>query len=43
MIRAFGSAQRFPFAPTVSRNCPMLAANPMARVETSFGISRIVS
>ena len=43
MIRAFGSANRFPAVPTVSRNCPMLAANPMASVETSFGISRIVS
>ncbi len=44
MIRAFGSAYRLPGGvPTVSRNWPMLAAKPMASVDTSFGISRIVS
>lgn len=43
MIRALGSANRLPCAPTHSRNWPMLAAKPIASVDTSFGISRIVS
>lgn len=43
MIRAFGSAHRFPRVPTLSRNCPMLAANPTASVDTSLGMSRMVS
>ncbi|CAM5667273.1 hypothetical protein SHIRM173S_05209 [Streptomyces hirsutus] len=43
MIRALGRANLLPGAPTLSRNWPMLAANPMASVETSLGISRIVS
>ena len=42
-IRLCGSANRLPGVPADSRNCPMLAASPMARVATSFGISRMVS
>ena len=40
---ACGRANRLPGVPAQSRNCPMLAASPMASVLTSLGISRIVS
>ena len=42
-IRACGSAKRLPGVPADSRNCPALAAIPMASVLTSLGISRITS
>ena len=41
--RECGRAYRLPGVPADSRNWPMLAASPMARVLTSFGINRIVS
>ncbi len=43
MIRALGRANRLPGVPAPRRNWPMQAANPTARVETSLGMSRIVS
>ena len=43
MIRACGRLDRLPAVPAQSRNCPMLAAMPIASVETSFGMSCIVS
>ena len=43
MIRACGRLKRLPDEPAVSRNWPMLAANPIARVDTSLGISAMVS
>jgi hypothetical protein len=42
-IRACGRACRLPGAPADSRNCPALAAIPIASVATSLGISRITS
>ncbi len=42
-IRLCRSANRLPGVPADSRNCPALAAIPSASVETSLGISRIVS
>ena len=41
--RACGSAYRLPGVPADSRNCPALAAIPIASVPTSLGISRITS
>ena len=43
MIRACGVAYRLPLVPAQSRNWPMLAASPMATVDTSFGMNSIVS
>jgi hypothetical protein len=43
MMRAFGSANRFPGAPAASSNEPMLHAWPMQMVETSEAINCIVS
>ena len=36
-------AYRLPGVPALSRNWAALAASPMASVDTSFGMSRIVS
>ena len=41
--RACAMTFRLPGVPALSRNCPALAASPIASVATSFGISRMVS
>ena len=43
MIREFGRAERFPFAPAVSRTAPIEAAIPMQIVQTSGLMYCIVS
>jgi hypothetical protein len=45
MILELGSEKRLPLAPAASRKAPMLAANPVHRVDTSglmkFMVSKI--
>ena len=43
MMRAFGSAMRWPFSPAVSRNEPIEAAMPMHTVETGHLMYCMVS
>jgi hypothetical protein len=43
MMRACGSAYRFPGVPAQSRNWPIEPARPMATVDTSLSMNCIVS
>ena len=43
MTLEFGRQKRFPFAPAVNKNAPMLAACPTHKVETSGLMNCIVS